>query len=172
MAGGGDIEGLRDAVQIDTAAEVHAVQCGRLQHGLRSLGGQAADFAPAFLLVLQQHQPRWQRVGVEVVQQQPAPVQRQRPHRPLLVHHVPAPEAERPQAAVRAGAEGENVFLLPFQIRCELKPVVAHESAQGANPDVAFCVLPDVFGEHLRQAVLRGVVAAGVFRGDGYWSCG
>ena len=167
VAGGGNVEGLRNAVQVDPAADVHAVQRGRFQHGLRPFGGQAADFAPALLLVFQQHQPRRQRVGIEVVQQQPAAVQRQRPHRPLPVHHMPAPETERPQTAVRSATEGEDVFLFPFQIGCELESVVAHEAAQCADPDAALRILPDVLGEHLRQSVLRGVVAAGVFRGDG-----
>ena len=76
------------------------------------------------------------------------------------------PETKRPHTTIHSWTERKNVFLLSFQIRCELESVIAHESTQCANPNIALRILPDVLGEHLRKTVLCGVMAMSVFRSD------
>ena len=66
-----------------------------------------------------------------------------------------AAEAQGGHSA-RVFVEADDVLRpSPLQVGHELEAVVAHE------------VLVDALGEHLRQAVKRGVVAVGVFRGNG-----
>ena len=165
--GGGDIEGAVCRVGKHAAAGVHLVKQGRAQHGFRPVVGEAADFALFFLLVFQQQVAGRQCGRVEVVQQQSPVVQRTGVRLPVFSGQVLAAEAQGGHSACVFVKADDVLRPAPLQVGHELEAVVAHESGEGAYPDVPLFVLVDALGEHLRQAVKCGVVAAGVFRGNG-----